>query len=96
MIRHLVVSKLKPDIPPDEINAILAGLQALAQQVVEIRAYEYGLDAWHGERSYDFGLVATFDDIEGLARYQEHPAHLAVARRLRAASEHLVTVDLKL
>ncbi len=96
MIRHLVVAKLKPDTPNAEIEEILTGLRALPRQIGEIVAYECGRDEWRGERSYDFGLIATFHDMEGLARYQEHPAHLAVARRLRAASQHVVTVDLRI
>ncbi len=95
MIRHIVVAKFKPDVPSTEIDGILDGLRSLPAQIPEIVGYEFGLDQAHGVRSYDFALVSTFQDMDAQNRYQVHPAHVAVATRLRAASQSLVTVDLK-
>jgi hypothetical protein len=95
MIRHIVVAKFKPETPPAEIKEVLDGLRKLPEQIPDIIGYEFGLDEVHGERSYDFALVSTFQDIEAQNRYQVNPIHLAVARRLRAASQHLVTVDFR-
>lgn len=95
MIRHIVVAKFKPETPPTEIDAILEGMRALPAQIKEIVGYEFGLDQAHGVRSYDFALVSTFEDMDAQNRYQVHPAHVAISTRLRAASQHLVTVDLQ-
>jgi hypothetical protein len=93
MFRHIVVCKLKPETAAAEIAEIVAALRKLPSQIDDVRALECGLDELHSERSYDFGLVVTFADQDALARYQVHPAHQAVAVRLRAASQHLVVVD---
>jgi len=93
MLQHLVVAKFKEGVPAQEQAGIVAGLRALPAQIAEIRRYDVGLDVLHSARSYDLGIVSAFDDVAALERYQAHPAHVAVAQRLRAASQSIVVVD---
>jgi hypothetical protein len=93
VIQHVVVVKFKPEAPQPERAAIVAALRALPAKIAEIRRYEVGLDVLRSERSYDLGIVSAFDDLAALNRYQVHPAHAAVAQRLRAASANLYVVD---
>jgi hypothetical protein len=93
MIRHIVVCKLRQELATSELDDILSVLRDLPSQIDDVLSLECGLDELHSERSYDFGLVAMFADKGALARYQVHPAHVAIALRLRSASLHLVVVD---
>jgi hypothetical protein len=94
-IRHIVIAKFKPEIAPAEIEGIVSGLRELPDLIDDIVFYEVGVDTWHmqPERAADLGIVSAFADADALQRYQDHPAHLAVARRLRAASQTLTIVD---
>ena len=48
------------------------------QQIEEIREFRFGTDVIRSERSYDFGLVSSFEDLDALQRYQVHPDHQKV------------------
>jgi hypothetical protein len=47
----------------------------------------------HLARSYDTGLVATFEDQAGLDAYTIHPTHQEVANLGKEIAEHVVSVD---
>ena len=47
----------------------------------------------HLDRSFDTGLVAVFEDREGLDRYTVHPEHQAVAALGKQISQQTVSVD---
>ncbi len=93
MIRHIVVVRFQEGTSQEEKEAIVAALRALPDKISEIRQYEVGLDVVHSARSYDFGLISAFDDLEALKRSQGHPAHVPVAQRLQAASASVIAVD---
>jgi len=96
MIQHVVFFKFKPGTPDAEIQAIAQGLGELPGVISEIRRFDFGRDVVRSERSYDFALVSTFDDLDSLKRYQVHPRHQAVAARIRAISESVLAVDFEL
>ena len=96
MLQHVVVAKFKPETSQDEREEIVAALRTLPGKVVDIRRFKVGLDVLHSERSYDFALVSTFDDLDALKCYQAHPRHVPLAQRLRAASQNLIAVDYEL
>ena len=78
MLRHVVMIKWKPEITASQLDVIEAGLRALPAQIDAIRAYTLGQDARLGEGRWDFAVVADFDDADGWAVYDQHPAHVAV------------------
>jgi hypothetical protein len=47
----------------------------------------------HDGKNYDLVLVTEFDDAEGLAEYDAHPAHAAVAVVTRANSAARAAID---
>ena len=93
MIQHVVFFKFKPGTEEAKVDAITDGLAGLPDQIAEIRSLVFGRDVIRSERSYDFGLVSTFDDLEALERYQVHPAHQQVVAQVRAVAESVVAVD---
>ncbi len=93
MLKHIVLNKFKPDVPRAEIDQIVEGLRALPARIDVIRSYEVAEDQVREARSFDLAIVGLFDDMETLKRYQVHPEHVAVATRLRAATQQQAIVD---
>jgi hypothetical protein len=93
MITHVVFFKFKPETSPAEIQQLAEGLGGLPEQIEEIREYRFGADIIHSERSYDFCLVSSFDDLDALQRYQVHPEHQKVVAHVKQISSSVVAVD---
>lgn len=85
MIRHLVLMRLKPGITRDnpQLRATLDDLIALRDHIDGIVHWEHGWDFVGRPISYDFALVAGFSSRAAFDGYGPHPAHQAVAMRLR-------------
>ncbi len=93
MITHIVLFKFKPETTAAEIEQLTAGLGDLPHQIEEIREFRFGTDVIRSERSYDLGLVSSFDDLDALQRYQVHPEHQKVVAHVKAIATSVVAVD---
>jgi hypothetical protein len=93
MIKHVAVMKFKPGISESRFRDMEKGLKALPGVISEIKSYEFGLDVVRSERSYDFGLVADFEDLEALRRYQIHPDHLKVIEIIKELCDSILAAD---
>ncbi len=93
MIKHLVFMKFKPETTDAQIAEIEEALGALPDVIPEIKEFVFGRDVVRSERSYDFGLCSSFDDIEAMGRYQIHPDHQAALVKIKAAVSGVVAVD---
>jgi hypothetical protein len=93
MLKHVVMMKFKPGIREAEIEGVERGLGALPSVIPEILSYEFGRDVVCSERSYDFGLVSEFIDLDSLQRYQRHPDHLVVVDKLKQICASILAVD---
>lgn len=93
MLTHIVCWKYKPETNDSARHSHVAALEALVGVIPEIRSFSVGSDILHLQRSFDTGLVATFDDRDALDRYTEHPEHQRVAALGRELSQQTVSVD---
>jgi len=93
MIQHIVLMKFKPGVGPEEISSLENSMDTLPDAIVEIQSYEFGKDIVGSERSYDFGLVSLFANLEALKRYQVHPEHLELLEMIKKICDSIVTVD---
>jgi hypothetical protein len=93
MLKHVVLMKFKPGTGEAEIGDLERGLGALPARIAEIRGYEFGRDVVRSERSYDFALVSTFDDLDTMKRYQVHPDHQVVLKKVLSMCESVLAVD---
>jgi len=93
MITHLVLFKFKAETTEAEIQQLAEGLGGLPQKIEEIREFRFGKDVIHSERSYDLGLVSSFDDLDALQRYQVHPEHQKVVAHVKVIASGVVAVD---
>ena len=93
MLTHIVCWKYKDETAASTREEHRAKLQKLKNVIPEIIDLKVGADVLHLPRSYDTGLVVTFQDLEDLDVYTNHPTHLEVAAMGREIAEHVVSVD---
>lgn len=93
MITHVVLIKFKPEVSEKKFSVLEALLSSLPNEILEIKKYVFGLDVVRSERSYDFGLVAEFADLQSLECYQNHSEHQKVLSLLLELCEDIKTVD---
>ncbi|SMC19079.1 Stress responsive A/B Barrel Domain [Desulfacinum hydrothermale DSM 13146] len=93
MIKHVVLLKFKPGVTEEDVESLEKGLDALPGAIPEILSYDFGRDIVRSERSFDFGLVSSFKDLESLKRYQVHPEHVKVLEIVKRICDQIVAVD---
>lgn len=93
MIKHIVFMKFKAGVTDKDVAEIEKGLGGLPGRIPEIKEYQFGRDIVHSERSYDFALVSSFEDMEALKRYQVNQHHLPVVAKVKELSESILAVD---
>ena len=96
MIRHIVSWQLAPADPAEKAAAaagIAARLEALVGVVDEIRSLRVGSDV-AGGTNWDVVLIADFDDLNAVNRYQGHPAHQAAGAFIRSVVTSRMAVDI--
>jgi hypothetical protein len=96
MIKHIVFLKFQPEAGADQRKEIIDELRALPSQIDVIREYEVGEDVLKSPRSWDVALVGTYDSLETLKTYNDHPAHVAVVQKIRVISEGVASVDFEI
>jgi hypothetical protein len=93
MIRHLVLFRFKPETTQTEREDFLAMLLALPGKISEVLEFEAGFDLVRAPRSFDLGLVASYQDLAALDRYSKHEHHLPVVARGKEICEQIAAVD---
>ena len=93
MLTHIVCWKYKVETTADQRAEHIAKLKNLPNMIPNILSFKVGADILHLERSFDTGLVATYQDGATLEAYNVHPAHQKVVAIGRAISEKIVSVD---
>ncbi len=93
MITHVVFFKFKPETTESDIQKLTEGFRGLPQTIEEIREFRFGTDVIRSERSYDYGLVSSFDDLDAMQRYQVHPEHQKVVAHVKTISASVLAVD---
>ena len=66
-------------------------LESLMGVVPELLSCEVGINVRGG--NYDACLIATFESLEDLKRYKDHPAHIAVSSYCKKVRESRVACD---
>ena len=92
MLTHIVSFKYKADVPEatrQDHRQRLAGLRSL-NGVVDLKV---GADVVRSARSFDTGLIVTFNDRAGLDAYAVDPQHVPVAQFGAGLCEQIVAVD---
>jgi hypothetical protein len=97
MIKHIVFWKFLDQAEGSDKNTNLAKarhlLESLPEAIPEIRLFEVAVGVNPSPQSYDLVLYSHFDELESLAAYQRHPAHVRVVEFLRKVQSARAVVD---
>ncbi len=93
MLVHIVIWKYKDETIEAERVEHRKKLAALKTVIPELKSLHVGSDILSLDRSYDTGLVATFEGQAGLDAYTNHPLHQEVAKMGKQIAAHAASVD---
>lgn len=84
MIRHIVLTRFRPEVSEDNIHSIYAGLAALTEKLDGASGFTGGRSQSPEqiERGYLHGFVIDFDSWEALAHYSDNDQHKALGAQL--------------
>lgn len=77
MITHVVTLRFQPGTTVEQIDTIGSALDQLPLAIPSIRSYRHGRDLGAGAAGVnsDYGIVATFDDLDGWRVYDQDELH---------------------
>ncbi|MBQ8501287.1 MAG: Dabb family protein [Bacteroides sp.] len=96
MVRHIVLFKLKDEVPADEkwaaMNRFKEAIEALPAKIPTIRKIEVGLNLNPAE-TWHVALYSEFDTLDDVKAYAVHPEHVAAGKLLAEVRESRACVD---
>ena len=96
MVKHIVLFKLKDEVPADKklaaMTAFKQAIEALPARIPLIRHIEVGLNINPGE-TWSIALYSEFDSLDDVKSYAVHPNHVAAGQLLAAVKESRACVD---
>ena len=93
MLTHIVIWKYRADVEQEVRADHVRLLRRLASLIPDVESLVVGFDTLQLPRSYDTGLVATFQNRAGLEAYTLHSEHIKVAEFGSTISDHVASVD---
>ncbi len=84
MIRHIVLTKFKPETKEETIAALYSGLSDLTQTLTGAHNFTGGRSnsPERIERGYKHAFVIDFDSWADLKTYADHPEHKALGAQI--------------
>ncbi|MDQ3681237.1 MAG: Dabb family protein [Actinomycetota bacterium] len=96
MLRHVALFRWHDHATDEQKQVIRDGLSRLPPLIAELRDYRFGDDVGLVDGSWDFAVVADFDDPDGWRAYQEDPEHQQVREHIRALAAERASVQYEL
>jgi hypothetical protein len=75
MIRHVILYKFRASASEEQRQNAIDTLRALGQSIPEVREWSIGKQALPSSKAYDVAQVSSFENVEALERYRNHPNH---------------------
>lgn len=96
MVKHIVLFKLKDEVPADKkltaMKELKAAIEALPAKISVIRKIEVGLNMNPGE-TWSIALYSEFDTLDDVKFYATHPEHVAAGKLIADVKENRACVD---
>jgi hypothetical protein len=103
MIVHIVLFRLKPQLPHTTRDGLAEVLASATREIPSIRRAHIGSRVTMGRAyeqlmtaDYSFAAILEFDDRDGLQAYLDHPAHEQLAHRFYATVDQALTYDFEM
>ncbi|MEV5897709.1 Dabb family protein [Nonomuraea fuscirosea] len=78
MIRHIVLFTWTEEATDEQKARVVTELRKLPGQIPQLRSYTVGADAGINQGTWDFAVVADFDNVDDYLVYRDDPGHQAV------------------
>ena len=88
-VYHMVWFRFAAEVPNERVDEHLAALRGLSATVPDVIGLHVGENFTERAAGYTHGLIVKLPDRDALGVYAAHPAHVAVAEKLRADAELL-------
>jgi hypothetical protein len=92
VVAHVVLFRPRAGLTRDERGILVESFSRALRDIPGIRRASIGRRVTHGrsyerlmEEDYEFAAVLEFDDLDGLTRYLQHPAHEDLGARFFAS-----------
>lgn len=96
MVKHIVLFKLKEEIPAaqkeEAMRRFKEAIEALPAVIPFIRRIEVGLNINPAE-AWNIALYSEFDTLDDVKAYAVHPAHVAAGKLLAEVKESRACTD---
>ena len=93
MIRHVLMIRWKPSFTNDIREKWLNGLNKLEDEIPELIQLVHGSDVLGKDNSWDHVLIADFQTVADIDRYNVHPSHEAIKQYSLPNAAELAYVD---
>ncbi|MBR5714262.1 MAG: Dabb family protein [Clostridia bacterium] len=97
MLKHIVFWKFMDEAcghtKEENMDIIKDGLMSLVGKVPSLISAEMGKDVLHSDMSYDMCLICTFEDLNGMLEYKDHPEHVKVASYIAKVKTDRAVID---
>ena len=93
MVDHLVLFAVKDDASPEDVEDLLASIQALRGSIPNVMDLSVGEDFSGRAKGYTHGLFVRLRTTDDLRAYLDHPDHQAVVEKLEAITTGRLVVD---
>lgn len=97
MFKHIVMWELMEEAggktKQENARALKQRLEALPDQIPEIKEYEVGINAGQSSGAMDVVLISGFDTAADFETYRQHPAHREVVDFINAVRSMARVVD---
>lgn len=78
VLRHMVLLDLNDQATDSVVEMMNQDLQELKENIEQIRELEFGTNIQENA-DYSHSLFLTFESVEDLRKYEDHPMHLEFA-----------------
>lgn len=78
VLRHVVLIDLNDEATDSVITMMNQDLEELKESITQIRKLEFGTNIQQ-DSDYSHCMFLTFENVEDLKEYEEHPLHLEFA-----------------
>ena len=94
MIRHVLLFKFYKDVSEEKKVEAITVLKSLGASVPEVREWSIGRQCRPSEKNWDVAEVSSFENLESLDRFRNHPEHKRIAEMFSKISDwHIVDYE---
>lgn len=97
MIKHIVMWNLKEkdnkEMKMEQMSKMKELLEGLVDTVDVLKSVEIGINVCESNQSADIVLLSTFNSLEDLQNYQQHPKHVEVGTYIKSVCNERKVVD---